>query len=412
MLSCVWWTIRLVAALFVFVGALQLMKTGAAGLSILQEDGFLVRNAGSTLGLGWLGALLVLSGSPIAATSLTLVAAGEQAVNGFSELQGFTMLTGSRLGAAFVVLVTAAIFALRAGEGQRKAPVTCAMFALFATAMIYIPAAFIGGALLSWDTFHSLELSAPAQFVDLIDVVYGGMLDRAETYSAPLVFLGGLGVLLLAFKLIDTVLPTLDPDSLHRSRLDLLTRKWPMFFLGCLVALVTMSISVALTVLVPLVAKLRQGRPRPAVHPRREHHDARGHDVRRVRARLARRGPDRARRGDRDERAQRRPARVLLPADPEGHVARAGARGEEPEAAGRVHGDALPDPGDDHRRLQPVRVALGPAPDPHSTRGDRAPFLAGARDPGHHPTVSPSISVVIPAHNAERMLGSVARLAG
>ena len=35
---------------------------------------------GSTLGLGWLGALLVLSGSPIAATSLTLVAAGEQAV--------------------------------------------------------------------------------------------------------------------------------------------------------------------------------------------------------------------------------------------------------------------------------------------------------------------------------------------
>jgi solute carrier family 34 (sodium-dependent phosphate cotransporter) len=251
----VWWTIRLVAALFVFVGALQLMKTGAAGLSILQEDGFLVRNAGSTLGLGWLGALLVLSGSPIAATSLTLVAAGEQAVNGFSELQGFTMLTGSRLGAAFVVLVTAAIFALRAGEGQRKAPVTCAMFALFATAMIYIPAAFIGGALLSWDTFHSLELSAPARFVDLIDVVYGGMLDRAETYSSPLVFLGGLGVLLLAFKLIDTVLPTLDPDSLHRSRLDVLTRKWPMFFLGCLVALVTMSISVALTVLVPLVAK-------------------------------------------------------------------------------------------------------------------------------------------------------------
>jgi hypothetical protein len=254
-LGGVWWTIRLVGALFVFVGALQLMKTGAAGLSILQEDGFLVRNAASTLGLGWLGALLVLSGSPIAATSLTLVAAGEQAASGFSELQGFTMLTGSRLGAAFVVLVTAAIFALRAGEGQRKAPVTCAMFALFATAMIYIPAAFIGGALLSWDTFHSLELSAPAQFVDLIDVVYGGMLDRAETYPAPLVFLGGLGVLLLAFKLIDTVLPTLDSESLQRSRLDLLTRKWPMFFLGCLVALVTMSISVALTVLVPLVAK-------------------------------------------------------------------------------------------------------------------------------------------------------------
>jgi solute carrier family 34 (sodium-dependent phosphate cotransporter) len=252
-----WWTVRLAAALFVFIGALQLMKTGASSLSILEEGGYLVRNAGSTLGLGWLGALLVLSGSPIAATSLTLVAAGEESVsaNAFSELQGFTMLTGSRLGAAFVVLVTAAIFALRAPDGQRKAPVTCAMFALFATAMIYVPAAFLGAGLLRWDTFHSLELSLPGQLIDLIDLVYGPLLDRAETYSPALVFLGGLACLLLAFKLIDTVLPTLDSDSLQSSRANWLTRKWPMFFLGCAVALVTMSISVALTVLVPLVAK-------------------------------------------------------------------------------------------------------------------------------------------------------------
>jgi solute carrier family 34 (sodium-dependent phosphate cotransporter) len=252
-----WWAVRLAAALFVFVGALQLMKTGASSLSVLEEGGYLVRNAGSTLGLGWLGALLVLSGSPIAATSLTLVAAGEESVsaNAFSELQGFTMLTGSRLGAAFVVLVTAALFALRAPDGQRKAPVTCAMFTLFATAMIYVPAAILGAGLLRWDTFHSLELSLPGQLVDLIDLVYGPFLDRAETYSPALVFLGGLACLLVAFKLIDTVLPALDPDSLQSSRTDWLTRKWPMFFLGSLVALVTMSISVALTVLVPLVAK-------------------------------------------------------------------------------------------------------------------------------------------------------------
>ena len=77
-----WWLARLLLALYVFVGALQLMKTGAASLSILQGDGFLVENAGSTLGLGWLGALLVLSGSPIAATALTLVAGGEEAAAG------------------------------------------------------------------------------------------------------------------------------------------------------------------------------------------------------------------------------------------------------------------------------------------------------------------------------------------
>ena len=246
---------RLLLALYVFVGALQLMKTGAASLSILHGDGFLVENAGSTLGLGWLGALLVLSGSPVAATSLTLVAGGEQAAAGvdrFTELQGFTMLTGSRLGAAFVVLVTAVLFASRAPEGQRKAPITCAMFALFATAMIYIPAAFLGAALLRWDTFHSLSLRPPGSFIDFVDLAYGRLIDHAEGYSPALVFLVGLGCLLLAFKLIDTVLPALDLES---SRADWLTRKWPMFLLGCAVALITMSISVALTVLVPLVAK-------------------------------------------------------------------------------------------------------------------------------------------------------------
>jgi solute carrier family 34 (sodium-dependent phosphate cotransporter) len=257
-MSRVFWLVRLLLALYVFVGALQLMKTGAAALSILHEDGFLVENAGTTLGLGWLGALLVLSGSPVAATSLTLVAGGEQAAEGaqrFTELQGFTMLTGSRLGAAFVVLVTAAIFALRAPDGERKAPVTCAMFTLFATAMIYIPAAFLGAAILRWDTFRSIELRPPRSFVDIVDVAYGGVLDRVEDWSPALVFLGGLACLLLAFKLIDTVLPTLDGAALHSSRADWLTRKWPMFLIGSVVALVTMSVSVALTVLVPLVAK-------------------------------------------------------------------------------------------------------------------------------------------------------------
>nr|MBA2311453.1 hypothetical protein [Actinomycetota bacterium] len=68
-------------------------------------------------------------------------------------------------------------------------------------------------------------------------------------------FLGGLGVLLLSFKLIDAVMPSLDEQTIGAERLTWLRQKWPMFGLGCLVALVTMSVSVALTVLVPLVAK-------------------------------------------------------------------------------------------------------------------------------------------------------------
>ena len=244
-----WWALRFLLALFLFVGALQLMKQGAAGLSVLSHDG-LARNAGATLGLGWIGALFVLSGSPIAASALTLVKADT-----ITEVEGFTMLTGSRLGAAFVVLLVAVIAALRSGEGKRMAPVSTAVMALSTTALIYVPGAIAGFFLLRSEPFHSLDLQFPAQFGDLIDLVYGDLLALVETWSAPLLFLGGLAVLLVAFKLIDSVVPELGDEAIESSRLSWLRRKWPMFGLGCLVALIAMSVSVALTVLVPLVAK-------------------------------------------------------------------------------------------------------------------------------------------------------------
>jgi hypothetical protein len=222
---------------------------------VLQPGGFLVKNAISTLGLGWLGALLVLSGSPIAATSLTLVAAGENAAQGFTEIQGYTMLTGSRLGAAFVVLLTAVIYALRGGKGARMAPLSTAVMTLVTTAIIYIPAAFIGFAILKMPAFHGLELNFPGQFADLIELVYGGILEGIETLPSFVVFLGGLGILLVSFKVIDTVMPNLDDRAIEESRLSWLRNKWAMFGLGCVVALITMSVSVALTVLVPLVTK-------------------------------------------------------------------------------------------------------------------------------------------------------------
>ena len=244
------WIVRFALALFLFVGALQLMKTGAASLDVLQNEGFLVKNAGSTLGLGWIGALFVLSGSPVAASALTLVAA-----DSISEIQGFTMLTGSRLEAAFVVLVVAVVYALKGGAGERLKPVGTAVIALVGTAVIYLPAALIGFALLRSRPFHALEPEFPGQFADVIDLIYGGMLARVEELPSALIFLGGLGVLLISFKLIDTVLPELDDKTLAGRRASWLRNKWPMFVVGCVVALVTMSVSVALTVLVPLVAK-------------------------------------------------------------------------------------------------------------------------------------------------------------
>ncbi|HJR44775.1 MAG TPA: hypothetical protein VJ927_04165 [Actinomycetota bacterium] len=248
--TAAWWLVRFVMALFLFVGALQVMKMGAASLSVLNNQGFLVHNAASTFGLGWLGALLVLSGSPVAASALTLVSA-----DSISEVQGFTMLTGSRLGAAFVVLLVAVLYALRGGEGKRMAPVSTAVMALSATALIYVPGSLIGFGLLRWGPFRSTDLQFPAQFTDLIDLVYADLLALIESWPALVLFVGGLAILLVAFKLLDTVVPELSDETIESTRMAWLKKKWPMFALGCLVALVAMSVSVALTVLVPLVAK-------------------------------------------------------------------------------------------------------------------------------------------------------------
>ena len=92
----------LVVGLVAFVGALQLLKTAASSLRA-PAFGHPRRERRDDPGPRLARRrLLVLSGSPVAATAMSLVAAGEAketvAAEHFTELQGFTMLTGSRLG--------------------------------------------------------------------------------------------------------------------------------------------------------------------------------------------------------------------------------------------------------------------------------------------------------------------------
>ena len=68
-------------------------------------------------------------------------------------------------------------------------------------------------------------------------------------------FVVGIATILVSFNLIDRVLPEIDSTSTVSKRRSWLTHPWTMFFLGCIVATLTLSVSVALTVLVPLAVK-------------------------------------------------------------------------------------------------------------------------------------------------------------
>lgn len=246
------------AALGLFVAALDLMKTGAGALIPTLEGSLLTDSVWSTLGMGWLGACLVLSGSPVAAASLTLLSGGA-----IDRSQAFTMLTGSRLGASFVVLVVGFMYAVRRppGSGRRKAPLTIGVLALAMTFMAYVPGALLGWVLLTRGGLDGLHLAASPEFLSVTEALFGWMVDLIDA-ALPrwALFPVGLAVLLAAFNLVDLALPKLGASIEERSD-AWYRRTWPMFLLGCGVAMLTLSVSVALTVLVPVVAKgyLRRG---------------------------------------------------------------------------------------------------------------------------------------------------------
>jgi solute carrier family 34 (sodium-dependent phosphate cotransporter) len=243
-----WWE-RLVLGLLgigLFVTALGLMKQGAASLIPTLEGSIFTDNAWSALGVGWLGACIVLSGSPVAASALTLLDGGA-----IDRSESFAMLTGSRLGASFVVLVVGVIYALRRDAG-RKAPLSIGVYALTITAVAYLPGAAFGWWLLTRGHLDGIDLAASPGVVSVTDELFGWLPDLLEDIVPGwALFPIGVVILLGAFACIDRVLPTVGSDRFSASRL---TNPWVMFGLGCLVAFLTLSVSVALTLLVPLVA--------------------------------------------------------------------------------------------------------------------------------------------------------------
>lgn len=249
------WPLRmllLVVGLALFVTALGLMKEGASALIPSLEGSAFTDNAWSTLGLGWLGAGLVLSGSPVAASSLTLLDGGA-----IDRTQSFTMLTGSRLGAAFVVLVVGVAYSLRhKQQGRRRAPVSIGVLSLLMTAVVYVPGAVVGYLLLERGAFDGLDIGTSPRLTSLTDAAFGWAVDSIDSVAPGwTLFPIGLGFLLLGFKAFDRVLPAVGSDRLGTGPPDWSTRLWPMFAVGCGVTLLTLSVSVSLTLLVPLVAK-------------------------------------------------------------------------------------------------------------------------------------------------------------
>ena len=241
-----------VPAMFLFILAIQFMKEGAGAIGPSIKGEFPFANGVSTMGAGWLGAYFVLSGSPVAATAISLFGAGT-----LTKLQTFTMLSGSRLGASFIVLLAGFLYAMKNKGRNRGDSIGMGIQALTMTAIVYLPGMMIGYALLRGGALDAVSWHASGKLEAVLGRIWGPTVDWvAARVPGGLLFLVGLPTILLSFRLLDHVLPAVSGDATVTSkRAAWLKHPWTMFALGCLVATLTLSVSVALTVLVPLAAK-------------------------------------------------------------------------------------------------------------------------------------------------------------
>lgn len=241
-------------SLFLVVLSLELIKEGAKDLSQM-EDGIHSRGVFACLGMGWLLACVVFSGSPVAATALALLAGDT-----LTETESFAMIIGSRLGASFVVLAVGLTYDLRT-RGQRGG-VYVGTLAFLTTFSVYVPALAFGHALVSYDYLSVLEFEPPAFFASGVSALFSPVValasEAVEAMGLPrwtLIILG-IACLLIAFKVFDQTLPEADPLGGRVGQMStMIFRPSIAFLIGMVITCITLSVSLSLTLLVPLTVR-------------------------------------------------------------------------------------------------------------------------------------------------------------
>jgi solute carrier family 34 (sodium-dependent phosphate cotransporter) len=237
----------LLISLFLFIFALVLLREGAKQLGPLVRNILSVNNPANALGFGWLFAYAVMSGSPVATITLTLLDVGA-----LTELEAFGMITGSRLGASFIVLFIGFVYLMRGRD--RKASISTGLLSLIVTQTTYVPALLIGVFLLQNGWMDGFHMTRAAQVTSIFDQVFDPIMVLLLAYLPRWVVFGmGFGVLMASFTLMDKALPQVRlEESAFSGMARILYRPVVTFLLGAMVTMMTMSVSLSLSILVPL----------------------------------------------------------------------------------------------------------------------------------------------------------------
>ncbi|MEA3346050.1 MAG: hypothetical protein U9Q78_07410 [Chloroflexota bacterium] len=224
-------------SLFLFTLSIQLMKEGARDLVPLLRNRLDVNNASNALGFGCLFAYLILSGSPVAAAALTFFDAGA-----LDQLQAFTM----------VVLFIGFVYLLRGS--RRITSLSTGLLSLVITSSVHLVSLPVGCFLLTKGLLDSIQVSSGALLTSAIDLLFDPLVRLAGAHlPGGVIFIGGLGIIVGSFELFDKSLPEFKLEKRGFRQIPRLIYRPPvMFVLGMLITLISMSVSLSLSILVPL----------------------------------------------------------------------------------------------------------------------------------------------------------------
>jgi Na+/phosphate symporter len=234
-------------SLSLFVLGITLMKDGARTLAPAVNRWLTLHHPLQSFSAGWLAAMAIMSGSPVAAAALTFLDAGI-----LTPLSAFTMIMGSRFGASFIVLCIGFVYVIRGRDLLTSLGMGLLSFGV--TISLYMLGIFPGIWFLQSGALQRVPRPNGASLDSAIELIFRPLSALVTAFLPRWTLFGlGLAIILISFSLFDRCLPT---QTLKRSELGKVSRyvfrPWVMFLLGSAITAISMSVSLSVSILVPL----------------------------------------------------------------------------------------------------------------------------------------------------------------
>jgi Na+/phosphate symporter len=130
------------------------------------------------------------------------------------------------------------------------------ILSMLTTATIYLPAMLLGALVLRNGWLAGVRFGSPRALTSVLDLIYDPITQAARASLPDLaVFAIGFVGLLAAFQVFDRALPQVGSSVVETRWGRWFDQPWTTFLLGLLVTSITLSVSVSLSVLVPLASR-------------------------------------------------------------------------------------------------------------------------------------------------------------